>query len=64
VGGSRGVGEPDEIGESDARDRVVELVRANEAEGVRPDGWTARAPWKTERDIPDEVLFAAMEAVL
>ena len=64
VGGWRGVGEPDELGESDARDLVAELVRANEAEGTRPDACTASARWKTERDIPDEVLFAATEAVL
>jgi hypothetical protein len=63
VGGSRGVGEPDELGESDARDLVAELVRANEADGTRPDAWTASARWQTERDIPDAVLFAAMEAV-
>ena len=45
------------------RDLVNELVHANVRGGTRPDGWTAGVRWKSERDIPDDVLFAAMEAL-
>ncbi|MDX1395356.1 MAG: hypothetical protein R3195_13290, partial [Gemmatimonadota bacterium] len=41
-----------------------ELVAANRARGVDPDGWTASARWEREADIPDEALFAALEAGL
>jgi hypothetical protein len=44
-------------------DRVAELVRANRLAGARPDGWAACARWKTEDQIPDDVLFAALEAM-
>jgi len=44
-------------------DRVAELVRANRLAGSRPDGWSACARWKTEDQIPDDVLFAALEAI-
>jgi hypothetical protein len=47
----------------DDLDRVAELVHANRLGGARPDGWTASARWKTEAQIPDEVLFAAWEAM-
>lgn len=40
------------------------LVRSNRARGVEPDEWTAGARWRSERDIPDEVLFRAIEAAL
>jgi len=40
-----------------------ELRRANRANGAEPDALTAAAPWQRERDVPDEVLFRALEAV-
>jgi hypothetical protein len=40
------------------------LIQANEALGVRPDGWTPSARWKREVDIPDGVLGRAGEAIL
>jgi hypothetical protein len=38
------------------------LARRNRARGARPDADTAPARWHHERDIPDEVLFRALEA--
>jgi len=48
----------------DEFDRVAELVRANRLAGARPDGWATCARWKTEDQIPDDVLCAAWEAML
>jgi hypothetical protein len=31
--------------------------------GADPDGWTASPKWKREEDIPDNVYFAAVEAL-
>ena len=45
-------------------DLVAALVEANLRDGAPPDGWTAGVRWRSERDIPDDILFAAMEAVL
>lgn len=45
-------------------DLATALVRANEALGVRPDGWTPSARWKREVDIPEEVVGRADEAIL
>ena len=42
---------------------VVALVTENLKRGTNPDGWTAGARWKRERDIPDDVLFRAAEAL-
>ncbi len=41
---------------------VDALVDRRRAAGVDPDGYTASARWKRERDIPDEVYFRALEA--
>jgi hypothetical protein len=41
---------------------VRELVIQNVARGAAPDAATAGARWERERDIPDEVLFRALEA--
>jgi hypothetical protein len=41
---------------------VEELVIQNVARGAAPDTATAGARWERERDIPDEVLFRALEA--
>jgi hypothetical protein len=43
-------------------DPVETLVEQNRACGAVPDADTARARWQRERDIPDEVLFRALEA--
>ena len=43
-------------------DPVEAIVRQNRARGAVPDADTARARWQRERDIPDEVLFRALEA--
>ncbi|HUH12153.1 MAG TPA: HNH endonuclease signature motif containing protein [Longimicrobiales bacterium] len=44
-------------------ERPVEaLVRANRRAGADPDAFTAGARWRREEDIPDAVLFGAMEA--
>lgn len=40
------------------------LIARNQANGADPDAWTASARWKRERDIPDAVLFRAIEAGL
>jgi hypothetical protein len=40
---------------------VAALEEANRAAGADPDYATAGARWKRERDIPDEVLFRAIE---
>jgi hypothetical protein len=31
--------------------------------GADPDGCTATAKWKRDEDIPDDVYFAALEAL-
>jgi hypothetical protein len=43
-------------------DPLRELVLDNLARGAAPDATTAGARWKRERDIPDQVLFRALEA--
>lgn len=43
---------------------LAALVRAARESGARPGAWTAGARWKREADIPDAVLFRAMEAAL
>ena len=42
---------------------VEELVARNRMRGVAPDPWRLPPRWKSEADIPDEVLLGAMEAV-
>jgi hypothetical protein len=42
---------------------VEALERENRARGINPDYRTAGARWKRLDDIPEEVLFRAMEAV-
>jgi hypothetical protein len=42
---------------------VEALLEKNERSGASPDGWTASSRWKRERDIPDRVLFAVLEAM-
>jgi len=54
------VPEPPELGEDPAGAAIAE----NRARGVDPDAWTAGAPWRFERDIPDEVWCRAAEAAL
>ncbi|MDX1494204.1 MAG: DUF222 domain-containing protein [Longimicrobiales bacterium] len=44
-------------------DRVAALQRANRSHGADPDWRTAGARWKRLEDIPDEVLFRALEAL-
>ena len=44
-------------------DLVEALLEENRSRGVEPDGWALGARWKREEDIPDEVYFAALEAV-
>ncbi|MSR37142.1 MAG: HNH endonuclease [Gemmatimonadetes bacterium] len=39
------------------------LLKENLHLGIEPDGWTASARWEREKDIPDEVYFAATGAV-
>jgi hypothetical protein len=39
------------------------LVRRNHSLGIDPDPRTAGARWKREEDIPDLVLYRAMEAL-
>jgi hypothetical protein len=46
----------------EGKDATGAVVAANLARGVRPDAWTVSARWKRERDIPDGVLFRAIEA--
>ena len=43
-------------------DAVRVLLNGNRARGIVPDARTAGARWKRERDIPDEVLFRALDA--
>jgi hypothetical protein len=42
---------------------VPALIRQNRLMGADPDGWTASAKWKREEDIPDNVYYAALEAL-
>jgi hypothetical protein len=46
------------------RNAAEALVEDNRARGVRPDGWTASAKWKREKDIPTEAASKAWEAML
>ena len=39
------------------------LLEENRRRGVRPDGWTAAASWEREADIPDRILFRALEGI-
>jgi hypothetical protein len=41
---------------------VRTLVLENLAAGAAPDGEAARARWARQRDVPDRVLFRALEA--
>lgn len=45
-------------------DPVEALVEQHRAHGVSPDEHTAGARWNREQDIPDEVYFAAVEALM
>ncbi|MDX1578107.1 MAG: DUF222 domain-containing protein, partial [Gemmatimonadota bacterium] len=49
--------------DADAGGPVEALVERNRARGADPDALTAAAPWQRERDVPDPVLFRALEAV-
>ncbi len=42
---------------------VAALIEQNRRRGVSPDGETAGAKWKREDDIPDQILFRAMEGM-
>lgn len=42
---------------------VDDLLAENRRRGVDPDGWTPSARWKREGDIPNRVLFGALEAM-
>ena len=42
---------------------VETLIAENRSRRVDPDGWTASGRWRREGDVPDEVLFGAMEAL-
>ena len=44
-------------------DPVGALIAGNRHRGVKPDAWTAGAVWKRERDIPDDALFRALDAL-
>ena len=43
-------------------DGVRALLEGNRGRGIEPDGRTASARWKREKDIPDDVYFRALEA--
>ncbi len=43
---------------------VSVLCRLNRLRGADPDAWTASVRWEREADIPDAVLFRAIEAGL
>lgn len=45
-------------------DPARELVRRNRERGVDPHAHTASARWKRDADVPDEVCFRALEAVV
>jgi hypothetical protein len=45
-------------------DDVIEaLERENRSRGAEPDWRTASARWKRVEDVPDDVLFGALEAM-
>jgi hypothetical protein len=44
-------------------DPVAALIAENRRRGVKPDFFTTGARWKREADIPDDVYFAATEAL-
>jgi hypothetical protein len=45
-------------------DDVIEaLERENRRRGAEPDWHTASARWKRIEDVPDDVLFGALEAM-
>ncbi len=45
-------------------DPVSAMVRRNRLRGADPGAWTAASRWRSERDIPDAVLFRASEAAM
>jgi hypothetical protein len=45
------------------RGSISVLIADNRRSGVNPDAWTAGAWWKREADIPNRVLFGALEAL-
>lgn len=50
------------VGRGGRRARREELVLGNAARGALPDAATAGARWHRESDIPNHVLFRALEA--
>jgi hypothetical protein len=42
---------------------VERLIEQNRRRGVAPDGWTAAARWRRERDIPPDLLARVSELV-
>ena len=53
----------DENTQLEAQDLIATLEAQNRANGADPDWRTASANWKRLEDVPDKVLFRAMEAV-
>lgn len=49
--------------ELDKQDPVEALMEENRIRGAEPNGLTAGVSWKREADIPDSVLFGALEAL-
>ena len=60
----RVTGTSERVAAEEIADLATALVRANEALGVMPDGWTPSARWKREVDIPEEVLGRVRDQVL
>jgi hypothetical protein len=52
------------LAERGRENRVETLLSENRRRGADPHGWTPSARWKREADIPDDVLFRAIEAGL
>jgi len=44
-------------------DAIEALERENRRRGAEPDWRTAAARWKRIEDVPDDVLFGALEAM-
>lgn len=42
---------------------VETLIAQNGSRRVEPDAWTASARWRREGEVPDDILFGAMEAL-
>ena len=59
-----GAAASEQAAEAEIVDLATALVRANEALGIHPDGWTPSARWKRDVDIPADVLERADEAIL